>query len=175
MKCFLLVSLLTVSFLSHGQSLKKMNFECVKRNNLSNNERLKYYPFNISHKIVLVSFLHDERQLQFSNKLLAEFSFKELRILNSKQIDSLTNILYNIGVKGNQFQFTPSTCYFPRNAILFLDVDNRIKNFIEICFECRRTRVSSKKINDGISCEQKFDLLKSYFNYQGIRIGTAEL
>ena len=166
--------MLVTSFSVYGQTRKKneTNFNCQRNLKFSVKDRFQNYPFDITKKVVLVSFEEAEEQFFYENKLLTDFKFKEIKTLNLVQIDSLIDLLYNIGVKGNVFKFTPRSCYSPRNAILFLNSNNKIFESLEICFECHRTKTSSEKINDGISCEQKFDLLRLYFKKQGIKYGV---
>lgn len=65
-------------------------------------------------------------------------------------------------------------CYNPRNAILFLDIDNKVFEFIEICFECDKTEESSDKVNLGIMCNQKLDMVKEFFKEVGVEYGITK-
>ena len=102
---------------------------------------------------------------------------EEFRDLSKKAIDSLTDILYNIGytpIKCSIYISDEGTsCYEPRNAILFLDKHGKVIQYIELCFTCKRYFLSSAKIKNGIYCHQKFEMLKNYFLAQGINYGTS--
>ena len=176
MKYFFYIFILTICSSSYGQKGAKTteHYNCIRKFNLTLKERLQYYPFNVATKIMLVSFTETEENLFYKKDSIEISKFKETKTLSNEQIDSLTNLLYNIGVKGNVFKFTPAACFFPRNAILFLNSNEKVFEFIEICFECHRTATSSERINDGISCEQKFDLIRSYFRRQGIEYGVLD-
>jgi hypothetical protein len=106
---------------------------------------------------------------------------KERRTLSPSGIDKLTNILYNFGYKstksykGLQIAETGYNCYNPRNAILFLDDHDLLIAYIEICFECHQRRVSSEKIKLGEFCNQKYDMLRKFFNASDITFGTNTL
>jgi len=169
MKIFFAIISLLIALGSFGQDKK---YDCFKRNNFTFKQRLNNYPFNITKSVMLISFEDTSNYLPLKTSPFSKF--KETKSLNSVQIDSLTNLLYNFGVKGSTFKYTPAACYVPRNAILFLNSKGKVFEFIEICFECHRTRVSSKRIDDGISCNQKFNILKSYFIRQGIKYGTTD-
>jgi hypothetical protein len=56
---------------------------------------------------------------------------------------------------------------------LFLDSNNKVTEFIEICFECRRTTESSDKVSVGEMCEQKLDMLYNLFKSVGIEYGIT--
>lgn len=99
---------------------------------------------------------------------------KEERTLTSIQIDELTNILYNITYKGDIFIISGTGCYNPRNAILFYDTGGHLLEFIELCFECSGSRLSSEQISLGDWCSQKSSLLKNFFLNAGIEIGTIK-
>ena len=167
---------MTINLTAIGQNKVKSleDFTCARHSKFTQKQKSQYYPFNSSSKVVLVSFEESENVLSYKGKSLDYFTFKETKVLGSPDIDSLIDLLYNISVEGNIFKLTPRSCYSPRNAILFLTSDGKISEFIEICFECYRTRVSSSKVNDGISYETKFALLKAYFKKQGIKYGTND-
>jgi hypothetical protein len=148
-------------------------YNCVKRYNYPLAERLKNYPFLVAADVMLVSFHDSIRRLPMQDNKVLISKLSETRILNSIEIDSLTSLLYNYAVKGDTFSYTPATCYIPRNAILFINARGEAFEFIEICFECNRTRLSSTSINDGISCQAKFSLLKKFFAELGIRYGIS--
>jgi hypothetical protein len=96
---------------------------------------------------------------------------KEYKDLSSAGIDSLTDILYNVGytpVKGEIMGSTGPSCYEPQNAILFYDAKGKVTNYIELCFHCHRYLYSSSQTRAIDYCSQKFDMLKRYFSYQGI-------
>ena len=168
---YILSAYIFLSSLSFGQTDK--NYDCLNKSNLTLNERLNFYPFNIAKQVMLVSFDSSLAELPSNASKIDLSKFKETKILESTQIDSLTFLLYNLGSKGNSFQYVPASCYFPKNAILFLDVNKKVVEYIEICFECKKTRESSHKVQNGISCNQKFDIIKSYFARQGIKHGIA--
>ena len=103
---------------------------------------------------------------------------KEIKTLTAADVDALTDIMYNIGetpVKGDFLEIADPgySCYNPRNAILFLNINGQITHYIEICFECHRYYFSSSKIRSMPYCAQKMDLLKRLFLKKGIRFGTV--
>ncbi len=118
-KYIILIVTLFSSIVSFGQVDKE--YDCIKKGNLTLQQRLEFYPFSIAKNIMLVSFSEGSDGLPFKNNKVIVSKMSETQILDSGQIDSLTYLLYNIGVKGNVFKFVPAACYFPRNAILFLD------------------------------------------------------
>jgi hypothetical protein len=99
---------------------------------------------------------------------------KETKILNKEQIDSLASIFYNVTYSGEIMYLEGTGCYNPRNAVLFLDSNNHLVEFIELCFECYEQRFSSDRINIGDLCDQKSNMIKEFFFRMGIRVGTAK-
>ena len=103
----------------------------------------------------------------------------EVKALTQTQVDTLTDLIYNYGYKlkykpKGKVYFIGSimNCYNPRNAILFLDKEQKVFEFIEICFECDNTRESSKHVSLGTDCNQKLQLIKNLFRSVGIEFGV---
>ena len=170
--------------------IQKRNQNCIKQTNKSFTIRLRNYPFNLSTQIQLVSFrgidtskdqdMIDVDSLPRQNDTVCYSKLKEVKNLTFKDVDKLTDILYNFGYQGQTWTpgvtyiGTMTQCYNPRNAILFLDKNGKAFEFIEICFECRKTRESSQKIFLGQMCEQKLDMFKDFFKTVGIEYGIKK-
>ena len=164
------------------------SIDCIKHTSKTFTARLKNYPFNRATQIQLVSFKSNadtlsgwyyKDSLPRKNDTVCYSKLYELKNLSFSQVDKLTDLLYNYGYRmrlkddGLIYVATSPQCYNPRNAILFLDSAGKVFEFIEICFQCQKTRESSGKINLGVMCNQKLDLLKSFFVRTGIKYGTA--
>jgi hypothetical protein len=102
---------------------------------------------------------------------------KEMRDLSKAAVDSLTDLLYNVKRKPlkipDDITFIGPNCYMPLNAILFMDDKWKVIGYFEICFDCHKYYYSSIKTREIDYCDQKWDMLKQYFRYQGIRFGVA--
>lgn len=131
--------------------MEEKNHHCVKKTNKTFAERLKKYPFNLTTQIQLVSFkggvdtsqLQDMKNLDSLPRLndtVCYSKLTELKSITFSQVDKLTDILYNYGYGGAVYIGSISLCYFPRNAILFLDKNGKVFEYIEICFECSKTK-----------------------------------
>jgi hypothetical protein len=164
---------------------EKKNHDCINRQNKSFTSRLKNYPFNKASQIKLVSFLqkldkvNGDNQNKFSelpklNDTICYSKLYEVRTLSITEVDTLTDILYNVGFRGPVLRESEMSCYEPRNAILFIDKNGQTFEYIEICFECEKTTLSSDKIIVGDICNQKFGLIKKFFRKAGIIHGTSE-
>lgn len=172
------------------QELMDRSHDCARVKSWPLSERLKLYPFNKATQIQLVSFKsrydtavgeYYKDSLPHMNDTVCYSKLFEVKTLISTQVDTLTDLIYNYGFK---FKYKPkgkvyfigaiSQCYHPRNAILFLDKDNKLFEFIEICFECERTRISSDKVSFGTDCNQKLQLIKSFFKDTGIKYGVTK-
>ena len=163
---------------------ERENHNCVQKHNSSFADRLMKYPFNKFKKIILVSYLaqpiskeepgvYAHIGLPKENDTICYSKLHEMVTLNMEQVDSLTNILFNVGFKGRTFLISEMNCYDPRNAILFIDSNNKAFEYIEICFGCDKFEPSSNKIYFGEICEQKFELLRNFFSISGIKYGTS--
>ncbi len=157
---------------------------CIKKRHSSFTARLKQYPFNQSVQIRFVSFngdiyLSDQDILQEGNPPRINDSILYAKLTEQKnltyaQVDKLTDVLYNHGIRGNSYSTSITACYIPRNAIIFLDEHNKVIAFIEICFQCNKTSVSSEKISLGEMCDQKLDMLFNLFKTVGIEYGITK-
>lgn len=169
------------------QEFNDRSNDCIKHTTRSFTERLKNYPFNIAAQIQLVSFKHNTADDKFdgykdslprNNDTICYSKLNEIRNLTYTQVDKLTDVLYNYGyrreINDTNLIYTDISlqCYNPRNAILFLDSLGKVFEFIEICFECDKTKESSDKVNLGVSCNQKLGLIKRFFIEIGVDYGT---
>ena len=93
--------------------------------------------------------------------------------LNNTQIDSLSNTLLNYTASGGS-SFSIVGCYTPRHALLFLDNDEKIIAWIEICFQCSQMKVSYEAVEDvpfDIRCKERRDAIKAFLRKIGIIYG----
>ncbi|MBF0597631.1 hypothetical protein [Faecalibacter rhinopitheci] len=182
---FIIIGLFTL--ISCGSQYKQKlfykNMSCVKQDKLTVSERNKIYPYNISAKVVLATYLPKEkgvsvmgsemqdyfRSLKEDRNLFDKKRFKEFIYLNDNQKNELTDIIFNYGYKKNLNIGMHSLCYMPNNAILFLDKDDNLLEFIEICFDCNEFRTSNEEITLGDKCMQKMNLLDDFFLKSGIK------
>jgi hypothetical protein len=153
------------------------NLNCFYKPTLNAKQRSQFYPFNQAVDIKLVSFTLPDSLLMGGEVPMkgdnVDFSkLKEVITLNKVQVDTLTDILYNQRYGGPFYTFGEG-CYYPRNAILFIDSKGESFAFIELCFECFGFKVSSNKIKAGDFCNQKYELLRAFFVQRGITIGTV--
>ncbi len=152
--------------------IEKENHKCVSLPKKSFSTILKKYPLNKAAQIQLVSF--KGFKLPIENDTVCISKLNEVKTLTLLQVDSLTNIMYNIGFGGTILILEEMACYQPRNAILFIDSSGKVFEYIEICFECKQTVNSSEKIDFGELCNEKFNLVKHQFLNTGINYGTKE-
>jgi hypothetical protein len=164
---------------------ERRNHNCIRRYKKTFSTRLKNYPFNKASQIRLISYLAQpvskdnpdrlsRSGIPIENDTICYSKLEEIKNLTLKQIDTLTDILFNIGFRGVTYTLEQINCYEPRNGILFLNPDNITFEYIEVCFGCNKTKQSSDRIELGELCEQKFDILKKFFLSAGIKYGTSE-
>lgn len=169
-------------FTKKNDSLSDVNNQCLKSDLFSVDERNKNYPFNKAKRIELISFNDPNSDfaipLPVKKGKLDQSKICEQKILEVNQINELTNILFNIGrtpVPHLAYKMVNigASCYEPRNGIVFFDSNDRVFEYIEICFNCRRSRTSSKRVKVGEECEQKHDILRDFFLKRGLKFGTV--
>lgn len=90
--------------------------------------------------------------------------------LNTSQVDTFSNLLFNYQLNKPRLTTWHSACYSPRNAILFIDDKNKVVALIEICFECWEMKFSFDRVNERTRCWQ-LDNIKSLFASVGIKYG----
>jgi len=79
------------------------------------------------------------------------------------QIDkkALADILFNYKYRIKGKYELGSSCYIPRDAILFLDKNGNLLDYVEICFECTDYRLKTDKWKFDF-CEGKLGLLAKF-------------
>jgi hypothetical protein len=171
------------------QKLMTKSHDCARVNNIPPAERAKNYPFINAREIQLVSFKSSydsvwgqyfKDSLPRKNDTVVYSKLFEIRTLTQSQIDTLTDLIFNYDNKSIYkpkrnvyFIGTSMNCYNPRNAILFIDKDRKVFEFIEICFECDKFYSSSDSVGFGSDCNQKLELIKDFFHRTGIEYGIT--
>ncbi|GAA4911386.1 hypothetical protein [Mucilaginibacter defluvii] len=173
--------------------------DCLLRNRYTLTKRLGMYPFDKAAKVLAISYhyynnvdadinydtpdsvSHKPKTkkettgngIRIVNGVLDTTHLVEIKKLTSKQIDKLTDLLYNTGYKVEGLnEFSEGGCFSPRNAFVFINKQGKIYDCLEICFECNNYASQSDKISIGDICTQKYELLKKYFISLGIKTGT---
>ncbi len=82
-------------------------------------------------------------------------------------------MIYNYGFRKNINTVRTANCYFPNNAILFINEDGSLLGYIEICFDCHKYRTSEQNYTLGEECSQKVNKLKELFVQAGITYISA--
>lgn len=166
---------------------KRSDDDCIQVNNYSVKDRLKKYPFNKAVKILAVSYHYNSSvthlkkskqpfsnyDLHINNGILDSTTLVEIKLLNQYQINKLTNIIYNITYGDAPIHTADHmSCFMPRNALIFIDKDGKVFDYLEICFECLNAESQSDRITIGTVCNQKYQILKRFFVKLGIKTGT---
>ena len=148
-------------------------------------KRISFYPFNKSSQIKIVSFglqldsnqRKDESnyKLPMLNDTICFSKIDEIKTLTLKQIDTLTDIMYNECSRWSITESHEAGCYFPRNAILFFDKNGKVFEYIEICFECSVIETSNPKITNPDLCSYMYRHLETFFNRIGIKTSAYQL
>lgn len=179
-------------------SPKRDDCSCNETKRFSIEKRQHFYPFNNAKRIDFASYEINEAEDTIGKdsavfyKKLSKIelilsskyrklninptnffpSFKERITINSLTINQLTGVFFNLENKG---AICSTSCYNPRNAILFYDKNGDLMECISICFECFQNTKSYERIdNQSYWCEQKYWRLKELFKQVGITYGVEE-
>lgn len=98
--------------------------------------------------------------------------------LNQIEIDEFSNWLinydYEVIKKNKPVSISLANCNTPRNAVVFLNNDNKVISILEICFECGHYYLlpDPNKFGRtlGIDCDEKLDYFKSLFEKKGFTL-----
>jgi hypothetical protein len=171
--------------------------QCTNHHIYTAKQRLAFFPFNAGGSVRLISYnlympkgsASVEKQVSAIEQNGVFFAIKpnefvidysqviEFQDLSKAAINSLTDILYNIGltpIKCGGLETTDPeySCYNPRNAIVFTNEKGKVIGYMAICFECHRHYFSSVKMKGMPYCARKYELLRKFFRSQGITYGT---
>lgn len=155
---------------------------CYKVKNTNSTKRLQNYPFNQTQTIMVVAFesyfrLNNESNYSSRSRALIENDsiilkkLKQIIKLDSTQINQLTNIIFNYGIGKHCYANARIVygCYEPRHAIVFVDSNNSVIDFFEICFECDFYLTKNKLLDNSLSkCNNQLSLIKKYFEQIGV-------
>src|SRR5690606_24213649 len=131
---------------------------CKKKYKASIEERLNKEQFKNTQKIAFVSFkskMEDSIFIdlqKYFKEIKQDFSkfdlndFHEVKFLDEKNIEEFSNLIYNFGLNKETNWRNEYSCYEPHNAVLYLNEDNTLKGFIEICFDCDKNYSSNEDI-----------------------------
>lgn len=93
---------------------------------------------------------------------------KQMKSLNLKEILELSKILYNTCGKFSGADVEGVKCFFPRNAVLFYDENDKVFEILEICFECHGIRFKSEKsLEINYMCDSFYKKIEDYFKING--------
>lgn len=173
------VLVISCSYYYRDKQLTK-KLVCKKKYELTLDERKNQLQIKDTPKIAFASFKKGsnittsdlEMYFEQIRKDFSKFDLKdfyEVKFLNYNEIESFSDLIYNYGINKETEWERDLMCYEPHNAILFLNEDNTLKGFIEICFDCNKYYSSNQGIyNLGEYCETKLDFLKEEFINIGI-------
>ena len=122
-------------------------------------------------EVMLVS-LHKLMGKIVENDMLNEELLLEHKLLTEPHKEQLKNIF--LQYRGDSDRGSTVFCFIPRNAIFFLDENDRIKAYLSVCFECTRshfyTRLSSEFAKRCMSIHVP---LQKFMEAQGIQFGVT--
>ena len=146
---------------------------CIYRNKYTETERLKFYPFNVSDTIKLISFRYHNNNYPINKDHITIDSLVEEKTLSKEEVARLTDILYNNVPRRPGNIHAILECFEPRNAVLFIDKSGKLKEYMLICFHCRRFESSSsEKFGEWDICNQKSEMIRKFFVSAGMKFGT---
>lgn len=94
---------------------------------------------------------------------------QQSRTLTLSEISELTDVIYNTCEKYNIGFVSTRGCFFPRNAILLYDENDKVFAFFEICFECSGIESSPRNMLEPFeTCEYLYPELERFFKSKGL-------
>jgi len=170
------------------KNFKEENSDCMFYNKYTAKQRLTKYPFSKATKVLAVSYKYQgidpesesketktpKTGLLINDGILDKTTLIEIKTLDAKQVDELTNLFFNTNYKKRDAMHSiiSGKCFEPRNAFIFIDSDAQVLDYLEICFECYQNHSSSNKLDIGILCTQKYQMFSDYFKKIGVIYGT---
>ena len=192
MKNIFNIILLVLLLHNTSYSQDKSNVECGFFGTKTVEQRNSIFPFNEAEKILLISYPNTnirglskidsinlskyyeiKKEFIYQDSLKSKFFFAtKIQQLKSKSINELSNLMFNYDYKiiGNNDLLSREmvNCYYPRNAILFLDKNEKVISVIEICFECIQYYLfpKSEEFNDvlGLECDERLSFFGKMFD-----------
>jgi hypothetical protein len=203
------IYILFLSLLFQVGFSQNSNMKCGWYGKIPLQKRLNTFPFNNAKMVLLISFypiigiVHvdedgkevikdsiwkskmEATSLKTFHLKGAEFDYyaNEVYELNSKEVNELSNLVLNFRINKKSSPLIEETpgCYEPRNAILFLDVNENIISRFEICFACNGIyQLPNETIKDFSllphigTCSEIFNHYKKIFRNGGIKYGIDE-
>ncbi len=111
------------------------------------------------------------------NESLQKKVYDATQIVELNQIDInefsnwLINFDFKVIKKNKPVASSLANCYTPRNAVVFLNDENKVISILEICFECGHYYLlpDPNKFGRtlGIECDEKLDYFKTLFEKKG--------
>lgn len=184
-KLFFLFLLLAQNSFSQ---IEYKNGKCIRKNTFSEKERLSFFPFSEASKIKIISFslgnknrdvmpgtelIRHIESIKIGKDVFNEALYDETATLTPEQTNELSDLIFNFSYTKLPLEDSEVYCYNPRNAIFFLDAENHIMAYIEICFGCNKYRTSDKRFSLGDFCNEKYDMLKAIFEKSNIKYGIS--
>jgi hypothetical protein len=114
----------------------------------------------------------EERKIPKANDQVDMNGMFETKTLNEDLKDITMDALAN-QYKPNQQEWI-AFCYEPRNAVVFLDKNEKVIGYVEICFECHGHKIQPEDLKTYIPFTVSFEMMKQIFMAAGIKYGMNE-
>ena len=122
--------------------------------------------------VKLNEFYNRPRSIDFREiiKTQSEKGIVESKTLNLEEISKISHIIFNTCEKYLITMVSQSGCFFPRNAIVFYDENDKVFEIIEICFQCGNLESYPSNFLDWKSiCEFMYPELEKFFKSKGLQ------
>ena len=142
---------------------------------------LKSYPFNKSSKVQLVIFSVSEPinedwskivclEIPKKNGVVDTLQLENRKTLNSMQIEKVYEAMNFKGTDCSENVYRKKECNESGYGILFYNSKGEVFEYIELCFNCMQFTVSSKNVNLGLMCYDKYSQFEKLFNENGLQV-----
>jgi hypothetical protein len=166
--------------LSAQTSMDYENELCDSSLNMPFSERVKVYPFNRAVSIQFVAYRtsfddgYETEGMPIQDSVICFEDLLEVKTLTLKQVEYFSDLVvnYNFHPKSNRINIVDD-CYDPRNGILFFDVNGKVFEYVDICFDCHHVYGKNYSEPFGNFCSNKFSLILNLFKQVGIEYGIT--
>lgn len=112
-----------------------------------------------------------ERSIPKTNNVVNLNRMFEVKILESELRALLFKVLHYYHL--DTMESSPASCYEPRNAIVFMDRQETVIGYVELCFGCRRAQSEPNMLGiEETFFDEQWEAIRRIFMVAGIKYGT---
>jgi hypothetical protein len=112
-----------------------------------------------------------ERNIPKTNNVVDLNRMFEVKTLESELRAMLFKVLHYYHL--DTMESSPASCYEPRNAIVFIDRQETVIGYVELCFGCQRAQSEPNMLGiEETFFDEQWEAIRRIFMVAGIKYGT---